>query len=194
MKLIIFILTLVTFIKCSSGYEKMDGQWKYVSHDKAAGKRIIELNVDNETFVVLKNKTYAKDKNHVYLKGGQIQNADPKTFKVMDEGYSMDKNYVYLDYYKIWKADPVTFELMKFPYSKDKNYIYCGTLPLETVDLDNFEILSTTGKKSIVATKHFIEQNPEYLEIDSKTYHGMVIGDGESKTKHEYFKGHKKIK
>jgi hypothetical protein len=88
----------------------------------------------------------------------------------------------------------VTFELVKFPYSKDKNTIYCGTLPLETDDIDNFEIISTTGMKSIILTEHFIEGNPEYSEIDPEIYHGIVLGDGELKTRNETFKGHKKIK
>lgn len=187
-------MTLLTLIGCLSGYEKIDEQWAYVSYDEAAGKRINELNVDNETFVILENEIYAKDKDYIYLKGRQIKDADSETFKIIDQEYSKDKNYVYIDYYKIFKADPETFELIKLPYSKDKNTIYCGTLPLETDDIDNFEITSTTGKKSIISTKHFIERNPEYSEIDPEVYHGIVIGDGELKTKNEYFKGHKKIK
>lgn len=187
-------MTLLTLIGCSSGYEKIDGKWTYVSYDEAAGKRIKELEVDNESFVVLENETYAKDRNNVYLKGGQIKNADPKTFEIVDHGYSKDKNYVYIDYYKIYKADPKTFELVKFPYSKDKNTIYCGTLPLETDEIDNFEIISTSGMKSIILTEHFIETNPEYSEINPEVYHGIVLGNGELRTRNETFKGHRKIK
>ncbi len=189
-----FILTFLTLIGCSRGYQEIDGQWTYVSYDEAAGKRINKLNVDKETFVVLDKETYAKDKDNVYFKGGQIKNADPETFEIINHGYSKDKNYVFIDYYKIFKADPKTFELIKFPYSKDKSKIFCGTLPLKTDDIANFEIISTTGMKSIIATDHFIERNPEYSEIDPVIFQGIVIGDGELKTKNEYFKGHKKIK
>ncbi len=185
-------MTLLTLIGCSSGYEKTDGKWTYVSYDEAAGKRIKELQVDNESFVVLENETYAKDRSNVYLKGEKIKNADPITFETIDQGYSKDKNYVYIDYYKIYKANPETFEILKPPYSKDKNTIYCGSLPLETDYIDNFEIISTTGMKSIILTEHFIELNPEYSEIDPEIYHGVVIGNGELKTRYETFEGHKK--
>ena len=46
------------------------------------------LNVDNNTFVVIKEDNYAKDKDKVFYKESLIKYANPKTFKVIDDTYS----------------------------------------------------------------------------------------------------------
>jgi hypothetical protein len=46
-------------------------------------RNIIIPDIDYETFEVV-NKTYSRDKNHVY-KHGLIINADPKTFTVKQD-------------------------------------------------------------------------------------------------------------
>jgi hypothetical protein len=179
-------------IGCSKGYEKTDGKWTYVSHDEGAGKRVKYLNVDNATFKILENKDYAKDKNHVYLNGEQIRNADPKTFHYLSEDYSADKNNVFLDLETIINADPKTFKILDFPYSKDSKKIYCGTLPLMTSDIENFIVIKPGSMKNTELTASFINLNPKYSWIDTLKFSGVIYGDGEGRTKREKFDGYEK--
>ena len=87
-----WLLTLITLISCGEGYEKVEGQWTWVLHSEA-GKHMREIEIDNGTFEILDNKSYAKDKSSVFWRGVRIDKADPKTFKVIsDNGYSKDKN------------------------------------------------------------------------------------------------------
>lgn len=54
---------------CQAGYLKENGNWVYVTYDEAVGRRVVNLNADNDTFSILKNKKYAKDKNVVFYEG-----------------------------------------------------------------------------------------------------------------------------
>ncbi len=74
----ISLFILLTFISCRPGYQKEGDNWTWVSYDEGAGKRITKIDsVDNESFRILPNKEYAKDKNQVYLNGSPILSADP---------------------------------------------------------------------------------------------------------------------
>lgn len=179
-------------MSCSKGYKKIDGKWTYVSYDEAVGKRVKYLNVDYETFKILKNKDFATDKDNVYLFGSKIENADPKSFCVLDNGYSADKTNVFLDYETVIDADPNTFKMLNFPYSKDHKKIYCGTLPLMTSDIESFVVVEAGSMKTNEMTSNFIKFNPEYSWIDTLSYRGVVYGEGKGKTKYETFEGFKK--
>ena len=141
-----FIITIAFFllISCNSGYTKKEGKWVWISYDEAAGKRVNEIDKhDFETFKILGDENYAKDKNSVFYIGRIIKNADPKSFEVLNNGYSKDLNNVFLDNETIIFADPKSFEQLEFPYSKDKNNIFCGTLPLEITANEVSEFIVT---------------------------------------------------
>ena len=77
---------------------------------------------------------YYKDKNNVYYKLDdnfyKLENADLKTFKILDSSYtgygnfSKDKNYIYLNNKKLEEIDVKTFEKMQANLIRDKNDIY----------------------------------------------------------------------
>ncbi|WP_369717032.1 DKNYY domain-containing protein [Leptotrichia sp. HSP-536] len=77
---------------------------------------------------------YYKDKNNVYYKLDdnfyKLENADLKTFKILDSSYtgygnfSKDKNYIYLNNKKLEGIDVKTFEKMQANLIRDKNDIY----------------------------------------------------------------------
>ena len=190
-KLFILGISFLLF-SCSKGYEKIDEKWTYVSHDEGAGKRVKYLNVDNASFKILENKDFAMDKNHVFLNGKQITNADPKTFHVLSKGYSADQYNVFLDCETIINADPETFKILEFPYSKDVKKIYCGTLPLMTSDIENFVVITSGSMKTNELTSSFIKLNPKYSWIDTLKFSGVIYGDGQGKTRHENFDGYEK--
>ncbi len=193
MRNLLFILTLtLTLIGCSEGYKEIDGKWAYVSYDEAVGKRVNYLDVDNETFKVLKKEEFAIDKNNVYFIGKKIENAEPSSFVVLENGYSADKSNVFLDYETVIGADPKTFKLLDFPYAKDNKTIYCGTLPLLTTDINRFIVVKSGSMKINELTSNFIKFNPDYAWIDTLKYKGVIYGEGIGKTQTEEFDGYKK--
>lgn len=87
---------------------------------------------DPNTFEVIGQSRYAKDKNFVYYVGlGKIDGANPKTFVAMtDSEYAKDNNHVYYVGNLIKSADAKTFEIVSIRTSytkglaKDKNATY----------------------------------------------------------------------
>ena len=201
--IILSAICLAFFLtSCNSGYQKEENKWTWVSYDEAVGKRegIIE-EADLETFSVLENDKYAKDKNNVYFNGGIIPFADPNSFKVIDNGYSKDNASVYLDWDKVIFADPKTFEQLVFPYSRDLERVFCGTLPIEIEknEVTEFKVTndneSMSGMKSTILLSHFIEFNPEYKWLDTLGINGVIIGEwATGATKNKKFRGFKQGK
>ena len=98
--------------------------------------KVRKLNVkglDLKTFENI-DGDYYKDKNNVYYKLDdnfyKLENADLKTFKILDSSYtgygnfSKDKNYIYLNNKKLEEIDAKTFEKMWANLIRDKNGIY----------------------------------------------------------------------
>jgi hypothetical protein len=196
------IIILFLISSCNSGYDKQDGSWVWISYDEGAGKRINEIDPHHfETFEVLDNEEYARDKNSVFYVGQIIKNADPKSFEVIGNGYSKDLNNVFLDAKTIVFANPTTFKQLEFPYSKDDAYVFCGTIPLELDknEIDEFvvtnenELMSTS--KSTILLSHFIEHNPKYQWLDTLNIDGVIVGEwATSNTNERKFKGYKEVK
>ena len=192
---ILFFVTLTLLLTaCSPGFEKVDGKWAYVSYDEAVGKRVRYIEADDATFTILRNKQYAKDKDHVFLKTNIIAHADPATFYLIGKGYAADNTNVYLDSYTMIGADPKTFKRLSFPYSRDAGKVFCGTLPLDIDDIESFKVTKSSSAKSMVPTDLFIETNPEYAGIDTAKYPLVLYGFGKAKTRSEEFDGFKKIR
>ena len=188
------LLTLITLISCGEGYEKVEGQWTWVLHSEA-GKHMREIEIDNGTFEILDNKSYAKDKSSVFWRGVRIDKADPKTFKVIsDNGYSKDKNYVFLDNDIVIFANPETFKVIDWPYSMDKERLFNGNLPIEVKDLINFKITKPSGARTSTLKSYFIKSNPDYNWLDTLDTQGIIYGEhAEAETSNEKIKGFRKI-
>ena len=198
-KIMIICLSFLV-VSCNSGYQKNKDKWTWVSYDEAVGKREgIIKDVDFETFIVLDDKKYAKDKNNVYYNGEIIEYADPNTFRVLDNnGYSKDSINVFLDWTKILFGNPKTFTLLEFPYSKDSERIFCGTLPLniDKNEVSEFKVTneneSISGMKSTIILSEFIRLNPEYEWIDSLEVKEVIIVEwATGKTNKKKVKGFK---
>lgn len=103
------------------------------------------------------DKSYAKDKNYVYYinicdVGSAfevlvetyylIENADPKTFKVMkNKSFSRDKNHAYFEGFLIQGADPQTLQPLSMYYSKDNNHVFFKETKIDGVDLSSFRLI-----------------------------------------------------
>lgn len=89
--------------------------------------------LDWKSFVNI-DEDYYKDKNNVYYESDnnlyKIENADLKTFEILDSSYtgygnfSKDKDYIYLNNKKLEEIDAKTFEKMWANLIRDKNGIY----------------------------------------------------------------------
>ena len=83
------------------GRYSTDKNFVYYRVFMSDGNMILKLDTaDRKTFTALGTSTYAKDSNHVYRRGDIIENADPKTFNVLDfdagPPLGRDKNNVYV--------------------------------------------------------------------------------------------------
>jgi len=189
-------------ISCNSGYDKQDGRWVWISYDEGAGKRINDIDPHHfETFEVLNNEKYARDKNSVFYIGRIIKSADPKSFEVIGNEYSKDAKNVFLDDKTIVFANPKTFNQLEFPYSKDDSYVFSGTIPLELDknDIKEFVVTNENGlmssSKTTILLSHFIDQNPEYQWLDTLNIDAVIIGEwATGKTMKRKFKGYKEVK
>lgn len=184
----------ILFFSCGDGYEKIDGNWSWVNHNEG-GRQITEFETDNSTFEVLEFEKFAKDQNSVFWKGAKIENADPKTFEVITEnGYGKDRNNVYLENEIVIFANPVSFSVLEWPYSRDDQRIFNGNLPMEVENLNEFEIIKTDESKSYTSKSFFIKLNSDYEWLDSLNVKSIIVGDlAEAKTKHEKYKGFRKV-
>lgn len=111
--------------------------------------------------------------SHVYYLGGfpstafAIDNADVKTFNILDSQYALDNTHVYFNGSLIPDADPASFELLDSPFSRDAQHVYVsGTV--FTNDPANFEILTENvyrDSQHIYWSTEIISDDPSNLEI-----------------------------
>jgi hypothetical protein len=115
------------------------------------------LPVDKDTFVVIGDTTYAKDRDKVIRQGSVVEFADPETFVVSPgdalDWYATDKNHVYIRGYKNDWLDPRTFAVINQNYTKDADTVFltlqfnpAGELP--GADPNTFEILPVAGTRA----------------------------------------------
>lgn len=183
-----FLILISLLSGCSSGYEKIDNQWTYVTYDEGAGKRTRKLEVDPNTFQAI-NDEYAKDESNVFYKGRVIDNADSKSFKVLKNGYSSDDFNVYLFHYQIINAVPDKFEILDGLFSRDINNIYNGTLPLEIKNISSFQVIEANTNIQMISTKEFLKNNPSYLFIDFEKYKVVVYSNSVGKSENIIYDG-----
>ncbi len=123
-----------------SNYKK-DDNYVYFGTDIAVG-------ADPKTFEIIDDQ-FAKDKAHVYYKGGMLENSDSSTF--VGGEIPKDKFNVYLFlicednqwaqcYRKVEDADPATFKPIKYGFYKDKNNIFYNTKMVSEADANTFAV------------------------------------------------------
>lgn len=189
------IIFAIILFGCGAYYEKVDGEWSYVTIDEGHGKRIFPLDADEATFEILRDSRYAKDKNYVFFKGDTISKADPLSFSLLDGGfYAKDKTHVFLRANICPNANPKTFQEIEFPYAKDDKTIYCGTIPMFVTDIEDFKVLKGSSAMSITLKEIFIEENGErYQFLDTLDIWNVTYGEGRARTSTQYFEGYKQV-
>ncbi|WP_180336319.1 DKNYY domain-containing protein [Pontibacter ramchanderi] len=191
------VLSSTILFACSPKYKIENGQWAYITFDEAAGKRVRNISADINSFQVLKDKRYGKDRNHVFFEGRIIPKADPKSFQIIQSKgystYSKDKTNVFLDDAKVVFANPEKFIPFDWPYAKDDRRVFCGTIPIEIKNIEEFIVTETSGAKTSMTKSHFIKLNEKYAFLDTLDVNGVIFGEGKGETKTEKFNSYKKI-
>jgi hypothetical protein len=150
------ILDKKTFTKLSAGYFKDKNKVVIQLFFGGASMARNVNQADAKTFEVMKQYSYAKDKNNIYNRGGIISGVDRNSFEILDKAYSKDKNNVYFtqiggETVKIKNADAGTFKIedsngewseMDIAVSMDKNNVYCRGQKVDGADLGTFHQLS----------------------------------------------------
>lgn len=142
----IALLTLLfLLISGCSGYEVRDSSvyWTYWNEGMGSGET--ELDVDLETFEILDNDNYAKDKLRVFYKGRVIEGADAKTFKTISEFYGIDKFHAFHADTLIPNSNGASFEVLNGNFSRDGKDYFFNERPLNVCDYKSFKIHDFNG-------------------------------------------------
>jgi len=196
--LIILVICITFCSSCtSSKYTLINDQYTWTTKDLSGNYvRTLELH-DIDSFEILNNSNYARDKKYVFFKGMKIESANPESFKVINNsGYSKDQENVFLNTDIIVLANPRTFKMIKTPYSRDENNVFCGNIPLAMDDKEvgEFKVTKSSSARVETSRSNFIEKYPQYKWLDTTKVHGIIIGNnGLGKTGKRKFKGIEQI-
>jgi hypothetical protein len=142
----IFILSIAT--GCTGYVVENDGvYYKDWNEARGSGKRLLK-DLDPQTFEVLENDDYGKDKRFVYYQGNPINGADPITFKFVGDLYAIDKYRAYYAGDSIQSSSSNGFKIIDSYYSSDYKDIYYTTKPLHVCTPRDFKIFPNTNNES----------------------------------------------
>ena len=190
-----FAVTLVGLLALgcgTTGYTKVDGAWAYVTWDEGNGRKVHDLAADNDSFVVIDQKYYAKDKQRVFYEGQVIAGADPASFQVINrDHFAKDKQHVYLMKHRIAGADPASFQVIRGPYSRDASRVYCGTVPMETASVEAFELLQCDGMWMTCFDKgsFLFDYGESFSKLEISSQQPVVVGSGWGRDGKYYYHG-----
>jgi len=190
-----FAVTLLCLLSIgcgTTGFTKVDGEWVYVSWNAGSGTSVHKLNADNDTFAVLEERDYAKDKYRVFYKWEEFPGADPASFQVLERAcFAKDKKNVYVMTYPIPGAESASFKVIRGPYSRDAVRVYCGTVPMETANVDGFEPLECDGMWEITFDKgsFLFDFGESFSKLEISQDHPVVTGTGWGRDGKYYYHG-----
>ncbi|HMO16108.1 MAG TPA: DKNYY domain-containing protein [Pirellulaceae bacterium] len=122
----------------------------------------------------------AKDVKHVWWYGQPLQEVDPMTVELVNEGFVWkDANSVWYQHEKIPGADSKTFRHLGQAFYRDANRAYWSSTPLDGADLDTFR---TFGNDSpYAADRHSVWRATSKINgYDAPTFqaiHQSVVKD-----------------
>ncbi|MBS1604591.1 MAG: DKNYY domain-containing protein [Bacteroidetes bacterium] len=190
-----FAVSFLFLSGCSTGYRKEGSVIYYEYWNEGSGSHKDRLDADPETFEVLKDDNYAKDKQKVFYNGGVIIGADAATFESLDERYARDKNRGYYGRDRILSSRGQTFRVIDDDYSSDGVNVFYDTLPLNVCSVKDFRfVMDDKDKNERWATDGCFYYYGKY-KVPSDDYANMQVfknSGGLSKDKnYVYFLDHK---
>lgn len=98
---------------------------------------------DAATAIVVHPGWVWKDKNSVYYQFTPLVDADPESFRHLDQAFYRDANHVYWSTDRLAGADPNTFRTFgnDVPYAADERHVWFGAKRIPHVDAGSFRLL-----------------------------------------------------
>lgn len=165
----------------SSGYRIQDGKVMLYTGFPAQKREVGQA--DANSFEAI-NAEYGKDKNHVFLLGDIIKNADPTTFVHMANTFAKDRNHGFING-KMVSSDPAHFSIVPNPnetpnnvsaegivYARDSRnvFTYNGDV-LTGADPATFRFVPMFNGYSLAVDKHYVYfQHRPLQNIDGQTF------------------------
>jgi hypothetical protein len=116
-------------------------------------------------------------------KAFEIEQADAKTFTILNTTYAKDANAVYLDGVPLTEADPASFDLLEVPdFSRDAGHVFMRDHML-TTDPDHFVFLNGDGGLTKDSAHVYwsdgsvLSDDPEHFKILSDADHLLYASD-----------------
>lgn len=188
------LFVLMTALGCGTGYQKVDGEWCYVSWDEGNGRTVSELNADSGSFEILANSEYAKDKNRVYHRSRRLE-ADPATLEILAGNYIKDKDRVFYRQVEITGADPKSFQILEAPYSRDQESVFCGTVPMNVDSVDDFKVIrASEGMFTSILSNHAFQSKYGKEFPNSEIERAIVPGSySRARSGSQFFEGPSRV-
>ena len=128
---------------------------------------------------------FAKDTKHVFYGGVRIQQADPVTFKVLDDTpFAKDKLYAFFQYHVIPNVDIDTFTALNSTYAKDSKHIYqyyrTDNHVVKGADISTFKVFDNKSAYAVDRFNAFYDGKP-VQGADPLTF--VPIGGGYARDK-----------
>lgn len=142
------------------------------------------------------DKAYFKDKSKVYKVSedshsgicsfGIVKDADPVTFKVLNDYFQKDKNNAYFNSYywgfgipqKIENADANTFEIVNKKYAKDYKKVYYANVTnlviVESADAQSFSNTASANDPDYAVDKNYLYYQGK-IKTQTKAKAGSLI-------------------
>lgn len=164
-----------------NGYHIQDGKVMLYTGFPSQKKEVGQADADSFKAI---NTEYGKDKNHVFLLGMIVPNADPATFVYMANTFAKDRNHGFING-KIVSNDPAHFAIVPNPNETPKNvsaegivyardsrnvYTYSGDT-LAQADPATFRFVPMFNGYSLAVDKHYVYFQHRPLEnVDGQTF------------------------
>lgn len=178
-------------ISGSKGYKQIDGQWAWVATN-VNGTSTATIDADADTFEILTDIRYGKDKYRVFRRATVIRGAEPATFELLSTiDYAKDKAHVFLQEHQIPGADPSSFKVIRYPFGRDARRVYCGTVPMAVENIADFEIVSEiTSTGATLDRDHFLrEHGQEFAHLEVSPEHPAFTCNAWSRDGKHYYYG-----
>jgi DKNYY family len=165
----IALIVLASILNGCSGYSKSRDQVTYHSFDEANGRASFPIkDADPQTFKTL-DSLYAKDRQHAYWRGRQIEGADPGTFVVVGQDYAKDAQHVYFNFLSVVPdADAASFSTFGPGWGRDKQDVYLNGRSIRACDPATFKVLS--GQFWQADSKCAYHESEQVPDADAKSF------------------------
>lgn len=148
MRILFYFIWISLFTYACKGYEVKDGLVYYTDWNEARGTRkVVISDADAETFEVLRDGEYARDRNYVFYHKKKIPGADPESFKPLEGLYAIDKFKGYYAGDSIIGSSSNEFKILEGGYSSDYKDVYLKTKSLNVCSVQDFKFIEATNDK-----------------------------------------------